>query len=376
MITLTKGNFFDFEASIRINTVNCFGAMGAGVALQFKNMFPNMFNEYKRLCQNKEIKIGEIHIWKSDDIFSNLTIINFPTKDHWKDPSKYEYIEKGLNALNNYLKTIPNQTITLPALGCGHGGLDWEIVKPMIFEKLNSLHHNILLFEPESSQNVPFIDDNVLMKNNISVATPDSKIFPDNLKGKTSRSIFYSGNIELINSKIINIISSKKPTEKEKYTLYAIISELKSLDFNYSILLRGDKSYEIDIINFLLKEGINTIVNPSKGLVNFKIRNDLKSLITESNFLAYNSIQNQQENWSIANFTNNYKESFELTEITIFNISDQNELLKLLKNSNKSKRLFYINYFSNPIESIDNNYIHKIGKSIEGKPNVRKILFQ
>ena len=339
-------------------------------------MFPNMFNEYKRLCQNKEIKIGEIHIWKSDDIFSNLTIINFPTKDHWKDPSKYEYIEKGLNALNNYLKTIPNQTITLPALGCGHGGLDWEIVKPMIFEKLNSLHHNILLFEPESSQNVPFIDDNVLMKNNISVATPDSKIFPDNLKGKTSRSIFYSGNIELINSKIINIISSKKPTEKEKYTLYAIISELKSLDFNYSILLRGDKSYEIDIINFLLKEGINTIVNPSKGLVNFKIRNDLKSLITESNFLAYNSIQNQQENWSIANFTNNYKESFELTEITIFNISDQNELLKLIKNSNKSKRLFYINYFSNPIESIDNNYINKIGKSIEGKPNVRKILFQ
>ena len=196
MITLTKGNFFDFEASIRINTVNCFGAMGAGVALQFKNMFPKMFAEYKRLCNNKEINIGKLHIWKSDDIFSNLTIINFPTKDHWKDPSKYEYIDEGLYALHQYLKKIPRQTITLPALGCGHGGLDWEIVKPMIFERLDSLEHNILVFEPESSQNIPLINSDVLSENNISFITPENKNYPRNLKGKTSKNVFYTGNIE------------------------------------------------------------------------------------------------------------------------------------------------------------------------------------
>ena len=109
-------------------------------------------------------------------------------------------------------------------------------------------------------------------------------------------------------------------------------------------------------------------------MINFKIRKDLEQLITNSNFLVYNSLKNQQENWSISNFTNNYKESFIIAEITIFNISDQNELLKLIKNSTKEKKIFYINYFSNPIESVDENYIKKIGKSLIGKPNIQKIL--
>lgn len=374
MITLTKGNFFDFEATIRVNTVNCYGAMGAGVALQFKNLFPNMFNEYKKLCNKKEIKIGKLHIWKSDDIFSNLTIINFPTKDHWKDPSIYEYIEKGLVSLREYLLTISPQTITIPALGCGHGGLDWEKVKPMIYNQLNSLDHNILLFEPESSQNVPLINNEILSENNIEMILPNSNKFPLELKGKTSKNVFFSGNIDLLNSKIINIISSKNSTEKEKYVLYEILQELKSLDQDYSILLRGDKSYEIDIINYLLTNNYNVLINPSKGLLNFKIRKDIKNLINDKNFLVYNTVKNPNDNWNLTNFSSNFKESILLAENTIFNISDSDELLKLLNNIKSNKKMFYINYFINNIELINNYSAEKIGKSVEGKPNIKKIL--
>lgn len=376
MIKSTTGNFFDVEATIRVNTVNCYGAMGAGVALQFKNMFPTMFNEYKQLCRNNEIEIGKLHIWKSDDIFSNLTIINFPTKDHWKDPSLYEYVEKGLNALRDYLLTISPQVITLPALGCGHGGLDWEIVKPMIYDKLDSLNHEILLFEPESSQNIPLINNEILSNKNINILSPGDNKFPLELKGKTSKNIFFSGNINLLNSKIINIVSSKNSTEKEKYVLYDILSELKHFGKEYSILLRGDKSYEIDIINYLLTNNFKTIVNPSKGLLNFKIRKDIKSLINDGNFLVYNSISNPSENWSINNFSSNFKESINIAETTILNISDSIELLKILKSTKSSKKMFYINYFVNQIERISSNTAEKIGKSLEGKPNIKKILFK
>ena len=132
MLKYVKGDFFDYEADIRINTVNCVGVMGAGVALLFKNKYPEMFKDYSNACLKGEVKVGEPHVWVEDDMFSKLTIINLPTKIHWRNPSKYEYIEKGLEWLKNYLLDKENSTITVPALGCGHGGLDWAIIKDMI----------------------------------------------------------------------------------------------------------------------------------------------------------------------------------------------------------------------------------------------------
>ena len=94
MITFVEGNFFDFEADIRVNTVNCVGIMGAGVALQFKNKYPRMFEEYARECSLGKVKIGKPHVWNDNEMFSlSPTIINFPTKDDWKKPSEYEFIE-------------------------------------------------------------------------------------------------------------------------------------------------------------------------------------------------------------------------------------------------------------------------------------------
>lgn len=373
MITIKKGNFFDFNADVRINTVNCYGVMGAGVALQFKNLYPEMFIEYKKMCANRSLRPGNLHVWKSKDFFNDITIINFPTKDHWKAPSEYEYVEKGLKALVKYLINLEPLTITLPALGCGHGGLNWDNVRSLIYENLKDLNHNILLFEPESSQNIP-LNSNLLIKNNINIVAPHENKFPIKIKGKTSKHFFYIGNINLLTNKVINIVSSTRPTEKEKYILYEIIEELKKSNLNFSVLLRGDKSYEIDVIKYLLEKEVNTIVNPSMGLLNFKIRKDLKPLINDENFLVYNTVKNQNDKWSITNFTTNFKESFGLSEKDLFNISDADELLKLNKNLKLDKKLFYINYFNSSINELDNKNYEKIGRNKLGKPNILKIL--
>src|SRR5690606_32889736 len=117
MIEFVKGDFFDFRADVRVNTVNCVGVMGAGVAKQFKTQYPKMYAEYVRECRKGRVRIGVPHVWKDSSLFDStgVTIINFPTKDHWKNPSEYEYIEKGLDWLRWYLLDKNDVAITLPA---------------------------------------------------------------------------------------------------------------------------------------------------------------------------------------------------------------------------------------------------------------------
>lgn len=139
---------FETSADIRVNTVNCVGVMGAGVALAFKTRFPEMFKEYKRACEAGEIRPGKLHVWKS---LTGDWIINFPTKRHWRDKSRYKDIEDGLVALHDYLKDKGRIRIVLPALGCGHGGLDWGKVSVLIEERLKDLEAEIIVFEPGDS---------------------------------------------------------------------------------------------------------------------------------------------------------------------------------------------------------------------------------
>ena len=154
MIELAKGDFFDYDADIRVNTVNCVGVMGKGVALQFKARYPRMFKEYLKVCSSGLLRPGEPHVWVENSILERVIVINFPTKLHWRNPSKYEYIESGLCWLRSYLSDRLGMTVTLPALGCGHGGLDWDIVREMIYKYLGDLEVNILLFNPLSSRGI------------------------------------------------------------------------------------------------------------------------------------------------------------------------------------------------------------------------------
>lgn len=147
MMEFVHGDMFDVPAEIRVNAVNCVGVMGAGVALAFKTRYPEMFRDYKRACKKGDVQPGKLHIWKT------LTewIINFPTKRHWRDNSRYDDIAAGLQALREYLSGLGSVKVTLPALGCGHGGLEWSRVSEMIRSELNGLEAQIYVFEPGDS---------------------------------------------------------------------------------------------------------------------------------------------------------------------------------------------------------------------------------
>lgn len=117
--------------------VNCVGVMGKGLALEFKQRFPHMFNEYKNICKHKELRPGEIITLA--DVTTNKEFCMFPTKDHWKDPSKVEYIDKGMDDLVKYINRQRDlEVVLIPKLGCGLGGLDWLVVKPIIIQKVKT----------------------------------------------------------------------------------------------------------------------------------------------------------------------------------------------------------------------------------------------
>ena len=125
-------SIFDTKLQAIVNTVNCDGVMGKGLALEFKRRYPDMFKEYKEKCLKGEIRPCSLHIYR----VGKKVIINFPTKDHWKNKSKMEYIEKGLLYLKNNCKAWRLKSIAFPQLGCELGGLDWSEVKVLMEEYL------------------------------------------------------------------------------------------------------------------------------------------------------------------------------------------------------------------------------------------------
>lgn len=151
MLKFVEGDLFESRAEILVNTVNCVGVMGKGVALAFKNRYPSMFHAYRAACDKGEVQPGRLHIWPDR---LGITVVNFPTKRHWKQPSRYEDIESGLSALREFLLKRGTVRVALPALGCGHGGLDWDRVSAMIGKKLANLDAEILVYSPSFSQTV------------------------------------------------------------------------------------------------------------------------------------------------------------------------------------------------------------------------------
>ncbi|MBK9151156.1 MAG: macro domain-containing protein [Saprospiraceae bacterium] len=139
-------------AEALVNTVNTVGVMGKGIALQFKEAFPKNYKAYLDACNKKELVPGTLlAVWDENSQFGKKLIINFPTKVHWRYPSKYEYIDSGLAALKDLLLQIHIKSIAIPPLGCGNGGLDWDIVKPMIVKALEGIDIEIFLYEPNSN---------------------------------------------------------------------------------------------------------------------------------------------------------------------------------------------------------------------------------
>lgn len=139
------GNLFESKAKTLVNTVNCVGVMGKGIALDFKKRYPAMFDEYAQMCARGEVKPGVPYYYS--DLYGS-SILNFPTKDHWRSPSRLSYISSGLNWFRENYGELGITSIAFPPLGCGNGGLPWETVGPLMYSMLVDLPIEIEIYAP------------------------------------------------------------------------------------------------------------------------------------------------------------------------------------------------------------------------------------
>ena len=149
MIDLVKGNLLEADAEALVNTVNCVGIMGKGVALQFKQAYPDNFESYAKACKDGEVEPGRMFVFETGRMVNPRFIINFPSKRHWRAESRIEDIELGLTALVNEVRRLGIQSVAVPPLGCGSGGLDWEDVRPRIEAAFAAVPNvKVRLYEP------------------------------------------------------------------------------------------------------------------------------------------------------------------------------------------------------------------------------------
>ncbi|PIC63461.1 Appr-1-p processing protein [Sporosarcina sp. P13] len=148
MIKSVQGNLLEDSAEAYVNTVNTVGVMGKGIALQFKQAFPDVFKQYAKDCKNGQVHVGQMHIVPTFSLTNPKYIINFPTKQHWRNPSKLDFIKEGLEDLKRVIKENNIKSIALPPVGCGNGGLDWAVVRPLIIDAFQDEAVDVHLYEP------------------------------------------------------------------------------------------------------------------------------------------------------------------------------------------------------------------------------------
>jgi len=196
MIQVKIANLFESNAKTLVNTVNCVGVMGKGIAQQFKNAYPDMFKDYVEKCKAGEVKPGVPYIYKNDA--SKISIINFPTKDHWRLPALLQYIIQGLDIfIDNYIEWGV-ESVAFPPLGCGNGGLEWSMVGPIMFQKLSSLNIPIELYAPYGTSSK-------LLSNEYLINKKLTEVFTEGAKNKKLRSSW------------VTLIEVLARLEKQKY---------------------------------------------------------------------------------------------------------------------------------------------------------------
>ena len=155
MITFTQGNLLEARTEALVNTVNTVGVMGKGIALMFKERFDENFRRYAAACKAKEVQTGKMFVTPVHELDGPRWIVNFPTKQHWRAPSRMEWVVDGLQDLRRFLIEQQIKSIAIPPLGAGNGGLEWAEVREQIERTLGDLDIDILVFEPTKQyQNV------------------------------------------------------------------------------------------------------------------------------------------------------------------------------------------------------------------------------
>jgi O-acetyl-ADP-ribose deacetylase (regulator of RNase III) len=167
MMTFAQGNLLEAQVDALVNTVNTVGVMGKGIALMFKERFPENYKAYVAACKAGEVRVGEMFVTSVPELGGPRWIINFPTKQQWFQPTKLEWVRRGLVALKDVIREKQIKSIAVPPLGCGNGGLDWIVVRPLIESGLSELKDvEIVIYEPTPKY------QNVAKKKGIEKLTP------------------------------------------------------------------------------------------------------------------------------------------------------------------------------------------------------------
>ncbi len=187
MLIYLRSSLFHSPAQTWVNTVNTVGVMGKGVAKEFKSRFPQMFREYKSLCDGHKLKVGQLHLWRG----KTQWVLNFPTKTTWRLPSKLEYVEQGLEKFVQTYQELGITSVSFPPLGCGNGNLDWQDVRPVMERYLKQV-------------NIPIFLHNVQVPSDFVAEHIDAKI-PENFED------FLSDLRHILESKPVFSTSAQKP---------------------------------------------------------------------------------------------------------------------------------------------------------------------
>ena len=305
VIKYTKGDIFDSQCQAIINTVNCEGKMGKGLAYQFKKKFPEMEQDYVKVCLNGELYPGKLHIYQE----KNFLIINFPTKNKWREKSKIEYIVIGLRKLKEEIIKKGIKSVAIPPLGAGNGGLNWNEVKTEINRELLDIEDVVFeVYEPSTNINKkgkePEINFDVLIL--AYICKNLKKVDSSNLKSVVKLlSIFSLGTM-----KIANLKNSTKTMKsfKEFYSLkdYSEIYKLiNSKLISNSIELKQRKWRNVDILIKLVNdypEYINDIINflytiENKSIVDNKNTNEIKEILIKNQLLSINLLEELEINY-------------------------------------------------------------------------------
>lgn len=167
MITVVKGDLFNSNAQTLVNTVNCVGVMGKGIALGFKRQFPEMFADYVRRCEAGEVKLGQPYLYRS---LLPPWVLNFPTKDHWRSVARLSDITRGFDHLEAHYKEWGIESLAVPPLGCGEGQLDWRVVGPTLYRRLAVLDINVELYAPHDAPDAELDPDFLSMGGQLPAA--------------------------------------------------------------------------------------------------------------------------------------------------------------------------------------------------------------
>lgn len=152
MFKYKQGDILKADTEALVNTVNCVGVMGRGIALQFRKKFPDNYRAYKIACKSKKIQPGKVFVFNRQSMFNPKYIINFPTKIHWRNNSRLEHIKEGLKSLVKEIKIRNIHSVAIPPLGCGLGGLNWKNVKPEIEKAFLGVSDvEVYLYEPSGA---------------------------------------------------------------------------------------------------------------------------------------------------------------------------------------------------------------------------------